>query len=112
MSVLGNGLRVASEDSGGSTCTVSIHPAVVSAWPSPLNAKLRVYCEVVERVNCVCMHACMRYVCVLQVGLWIDAGSRYEDEANNGVAHYLEHMAFKGTKKRSQVYSNLLHVSV
>ena len=67
MSVLGNGLRVASEDSGGSTCTVSIHPAVVSVWPSPLNAKLRVYCEVVERVNCVCMHACMRYsvyVCV------------------------------------------------
>jgi len=36
------------------------------------------------------------------VGLWIDAGSRYENEANNGVAHFLEHMAFKGTKKRSQ----------
>ena len=29
------------------------------------------------------------------VGLWIDAGSRYEHEANNGVAHFLEHMAFK-----------------
>lgn len=29
------------------------------------------------------------------VGLWIDAGSRYENEANNGVAHFLEHMAFK-----------------
>lgn len=39
----------------------------------------------------------------LQVGLWIDSGSRYEDESNNGVAHYLEHMAFKGTKKRTQV---------
>jgi Predicted Zn-dependent peptidases len=37
------------------------------------------------------------------VGLWIDAGSRYEDERNNGVAHFLEHMAFKGTAKRSQV---------
>lgn len=36
------------------------------------------------------------------VGLWIDAGSRYETEANNGVAHFLEHMAFKGTDKRSQ----------
>lgn len=58
VSVLSNGLRVASEDSGGSTCTV---------------------------------------------GLWIDSGSRYEDESNNGVAHYLEHMAFKGTKKRTQV---------
>ena len=29
------------------------------------------------------------------VGLWIDAGSRYETDANNGVAHFLEHMAFK-----------------
>ena len=31
----------------------------------------------------------------LQVGLWIDAGSRFETEKNNGVAHFLEHMAFK-----------------
>jgi len=36
------------------------------------------------------------------VGLWIDTGSRYETAANNGVAHFLEHMAFKGTEKRTQ----------
>uniref|UniRef100_A0A914MHB6 Mitochondrial processing peptidase beta subunit n=1 Tax=Meloidogyne incognita TaxID=6306 RepID=A0A914MHB6_MELIC len=36
------------------------------------------------------------------VGVWIDAGSRYEDENNSGVAHFFEHMAFKGTKKRTQ----------
>ena len=36
------------------------------------------------------------------VGLWIDTGSRYETAANNGVAHFLEHMAFKGTDKRTQ----------
>ena len=29
------------------------------------------------------------------IGLWIDAGSRFENEDNNGVAHFLEHMAFK-----------------
>lgn len=29
------------------------------------------------------------------VGLWIDAGSRYETEKTNGVAHFLEHMIFK-----------------
>ena len=29
------------------------------------------------------------------VGLWIDTGSRYENANNNGVAHFLEHMAFK-----------------
>jgi processing peptidase subunit beta len=36
------------------------------------------------------------------VGLWIDTGSRYENAKNNGVAHFLEHMSFKGTAKRSQ----------
>lgn len=34
--------------------------------------------------------------------MWIDTGSRYETAANNGVAHFLEHMAFKGTAKRTQ----------
>jgi mitochondrial-processing peptidase subunit beta len=34
--------------------------------------------------------------------VWIDAGSRYETEKNNGAAHFLEHMAFKGTKNRTQ----------
>ncbi|CAG5117691.1 unnamed protein product [Candidula unifasciata] len=36
------------------------------------------------------------------VGLWIDAGSRYENARNNGVAHFAEHLLYKGTKKRSQ----------
>lgn len=31
----------------------------------------------------------------LTIGLWIDTGSRYESEETNGVAHFLEHMAFK-----------------
>jgi processing peptidase subunit beta len=37
------------------------------------------------------------------VGVWIDAGSRYETQKNNGVAHFIEHMAFRGTSKRSQL---------
>ncbi|KAL4226125.1 hypothetical protein ACF0H5_014112 [Mactra antiquata] len=41
------------------------------------------------------------------VGLWIDAGSRYETEKTNGVAHFLEHMIFKGTSKRSQTQLEL-----
>ncbi|OLY78397.1 Mitochondrial-processing peptidase subunit beta [Smittium mucronatum] len=36
------------------------------------------------------------------VGVWINAGSRLENEADNGSAHFLEHMAFKGTKLRGQ----------
>ncbi|KAL9838817.1 LOW QUALITY PROTEIN: cytochrome b-c1 complex subunit 1, mitochondrial [Geothlypis trichas] len=34
------------------------------------------------------------------VGVWIEAGSRYEDSKTNGTAFYVEHMALKGTKKR------------
>ncbi|XP_054162959.1 mitochondrial-processing peptidase subunit beta-like [Oppia nitens] len=62
ISVLRNGIRVATEDSGIATCTV---------------------------------------------GLWIDAGSRYENRRNNGVAHFLEHMAFKGTTRRTQTQLEL-----
>ncbi|GMH91040.1 hypothetical protein TrVE_jg5017 [Triparma verrucosa] len=36
------------------------------------------------------------------VGVFIDAGSRFETEQNNGAAHFLEHMAFKGTTNRTQ----------
>ena len=35
------------------------------------------------------------------VGIWIEAGARHETEAQNGIAHFLEHMAFKGTARRS-----------
>src|SRR4030042_1855224 len=31
--------------------------------------------------------------------LLVNAGSRYENKENNGVAHFFEHMAFKGSKK-------------
>ncbi|KAK2724369.1 mitochondrial-processing peptidase subunit beta-like isoform X2 [Artemia franciscana] len=57
VTMLDNGIRVATEDSGAATATV---------------------------------------------GLWIDTGSRYETPETNGVAHFLEHMAFKGTNKRTQ----------
>ena len=35
------------------------------------------------------------------IGVWVDAGARNETVANNGIAHMLEHMAFKGTERRS-----------
>ena len=34
-------------------------------------------------------------------GGWVTAGGRHERAEQNGIAHFLEHMAFKGTKKRS-----------
>lgn len=35
------------------------------------------------------------------VGIWVTAGGRHERIAQNGIAHFLEHMAFKGTEKRN-----------
>lgn len=34
------------------------------------------------------------------LGIWVKAGSRSETEAEHGISHMLEHMAFKGTKTR------------
>eukprot|EP00171_Calliarthron_tuberculosum_P012896 IDg12896t1 len=36
------------------------------------------------------------------VGVWIDAGTRFERADVNGAAHFLEHLIFKGTKTRSR----------
>ncbi|MEL6914164.1 MAG: pitrilysin family protein [Pseudomonadota bacterium] len=35
------------------------------------------------------------------IGVWVNAGGRHERAEQNGIAHFLEHMAFKGTERRS-----------
>lgn len=35
------------------------------------------------------------------LGIWVGVGSRDEDQAHAGATHYLEHLLFKGTKKRT-----------
>ena len=42
----------------------------------------------------------MNSVETASVGVWVGAGTRDEDPEINGVSHLLEHMAFKGTKRR------------
>lgn len=37
----------------------------------------------------------------VSVGIWVKNGSRNETESNNGISHFIEHMLFKGTEKRS-----------
>src|SRR5437588_2392578 len=37
----------------------------------------------------------------VSLGLWVDVGTRHEAPQINGAAHFLEHMAFKGTERRS-----------
>jgi predicted Zn-dependent peptidase len=35
------------------------------------------------------------------VTVWVKTGSRFEEKETNGISHFLEHMVFKGSKKRS-----------
>lgn len=37
----------------------------------------------------------------VSVGIWVGNGSRYEPAALSGISHFIEHMIFKGTEKRS-----------
>lgn len=50
---------------------------------------LRIICETVPHVHSV------------SLGIWVGAGSRYEEPENNGISHFIEHMLFKGTTRRS-----------
>ena len=43
----------------------------------------------------------MPWVETVSLGVWVDVGTRNEPAEINGVAHLLEHMAFKGTERRS-----------
>lgn len=44
---------------------------------------------------------CIPHVRSVSIGVWTNVGSRDEDQSQNGISHFLEHMVFKGTKKRS-----------
>lgn len=37
----------------------------------------------------------------VSLGAWVEGGSRHEDGLTNGMAHFIEHMLFKGTRRRS-----------
>lgn len=50
---------------------------------------VRVVTEKIEHVRSVTM------------GVWIDVGSRDEESDERGISHFIEHMLFKGTKKRT-----------
>ncbi len=43
----------------------------------------------------------MATVETVSLGAWIDVGTRHEQAEVNGIAHMVEHMAFKGTRRRS-----------
>ena len=43
----------------------------------------------------------MPHVRSVSVGMWIGSGSRREAAEQNGISHFIEHMLFKGTPRRS-----------
>jgi predicted Zn-dependent peptidase len=43
----------------------------------------------------------MKSVRSVSLGIWVKVGSRYEAPAQQGISHFLEHMFFKGTEKRT-----------
>jgi len=43
----------------------------------------------------------MPHMTSVSVGLWVGVGSRYEPAELNGVCHFIEHLLFKGTRRRS-----------
>lgn len=54
-----------------------------------LDNNIPVLLENVKEVRSLCM------------GIWVRTGARYEQPDKNGISHFLEHMFFKGTEKRS-----------
>ena len=45
--------------------------------------------------------AAMPHRASVSLGLWVGVGSRIESAAQNGTSHFIEHLLFKGTRKRS-----------
>ncbi len=54
-----------------------------------LSNGLRIICETIPHVRSV------------SLGVWVGSGSRYENPYYNGVSHFIEHMFFKGTARRT-----------
>lgn len=47
------------------------------------------------------IHQHLPHAETISVSVWVDVGSRHESKAQNGISHFLEHMAFKGTSTRN-----------
>ena len=43
----------------------------------------------------------MPSIATVALGVWVGAGARNEREDEHGLSHLIEHMAFKGTRRRS-----------
>ena len=79
---------------GGCTSTRPALPATVSGLPAPVREVLANGVRVIVQEH--------RASDVVALQLWVRAGARDESATELGLAHYLEHMLFKGTTSRPQ----------
>ncbi len=75
-----------------------VSPGVVSKARSPFESN---YQKTVLPNGIRIVTEDIPYVRSVSFGTWVDIGSRDEHEDNNGIAHFIEHMVFKGTKNYS-----------
>lgn len=47
------------------------------------------------------LSAAMPHMASVSVGIWVGAGGRHEPEALGGISHFIEHLLFKGTQRRT-----------
>ncbi|MBI3004396.1 MAG: insulinase family protein [Ignavibacteriales bacterium] len=73
----------------GKLVEASSHKLLATYEKSVLSNGVRVVSEEISHVRSA------------SIGVWIDTGSRDEVSSNNGISHFVEHMVFKGTKKRN-----------
>ena len=59
------------------------------------------YREITLANNIRVIYKVLRESHSVTAGIWINVGSRYEDAKESGISHFLEHLLFKGTEKRS-----------
>lgn len=57
--------------------------------------------ETVTRNGAIVLSEELPHVASVAVGIWIAAGSRHEADGEAGLTHFLEHMFFKGTRRRT-----------
>jgi predicted Zn-dependent peptidase len=59
------------------------------------------YQEIMLENSLTLVYEKLPYVRSVSFGLWVGTGSRYEIPELNGISHFIEHMLFKGTEKKS-----------
>lgn len=75
----------------------TIHPI----QPSQSPARLALYNKTMLDNGIRVVSETIPYVRSVSIGIWANVGSRDETRGENGLSHFLEHMVFKGTKRRN-----------